>query len=350
MFYTQDFEWNKNMIVSIEITTHQARSTSRVGTATLMGYTASMWKYRSYFVMRRLIVEETVGEWIQSIACIFSMKELCRMTAPTRSRAKIEEFSQYRDIIRRVAIFSVRCILFGNVLWLTFRTIEWSAMASSINLRILSTVAEGLKRGSVSATMVLASHFLMSRFGNSFGSCLSWFESSGRPKWNSVCVWISEGQSRAFLPSILNIVPGIGTSFRRSLWVSLRNFCALKSSWSTATLQDAHRTRNCLSENPCPVTPDRSVHIEPAVQVVHGTGRLRLQPGHSKVRFGGSWRLFHAYPVSDSKSWQALSLAVYSKELLSMQSLIAAKGSPSLQKFIFWCLMQSSRKSRGFSK
>lgn len=203
--------------MTIETITHQARSTSRVGTAMFVGYTASMWKYRSYFVMRRLMVEETVGEWIQSIACIFSMKELCRITAPTRSRAKIEEFSQYRDIIRRVAIFSVRCNLLENVLSLTFRTIEGLAMASSINLRMLSTVAEGLRRGSVLATMVLASQVLMSRFGNSFGSRLSSFKSSGRPKWNSVCVYISEGQSWAFLPSIFSIVPGMGTSFRRSL-------------------------------------------------------------------------------------------------------------------------------------
>ena len=49
---------------------------------------------RSYLVRMRLIVELRAGEWIQSIACIFSMNEPCRITAPTRSKAKGEEFSQ----------------------------------------------------------------------------------------------------------------------------------------------------------------------------------------------------------------------------------------------------------------
>ena len=104
---------------------------------------------RQYHKISRLMVEDAVGEWIQSIACIFSIKDPWRITAPTRSRAKMEEFDQYRDIMRRMAIFSVRSRTPFQVLCLTFRMTEVFLIASSINVRIVATVAEGLKRGSV---------------------------------------------------------------------------------------------------------------------------------------------------------------------------------------------------------
>ncbi len=40
------------------------------------------------------MVDVTAGEWIQSMECIFSIKEPWRMTAPTRSRENGEELSQ----------------------------------------------------------------------------------------------------------------------------------------------------------------------------------------------------------------------------------------------------------------
>lgn len=40
------------------------------------------------------MVDVTVGEWSQSIECILSIKVPWRITAPTRSRENIDEFSQ----------------------------------------------------------------------------------------------------------------------------------------------------------------------------------------------------------------------------------------------------------------
>ena len=160
---------------------YQAKSTSSVGTPTLMGYARRISKYRSYLRTRRFIVEEAVGEWIQSIACIFSIKEPWRMTAPTRSRAKIEELSQYRDIIRRIDIFSDRFRVLAKAAELHLRTMELLRKPFSINLRILSMLAGGLRHGSVASMMILASASLMKRLGNRFESRLSRAETSGRP-------------------------------------------------------------------------------------------------------------------------------------------------------------------------
>lgn len=65
-----------------------------------------MLKKIAYLRVRRRVVSSTAGECSQSMLSIFWTKVPCRTTAPTRSRANWELLSQYRDIMRRKAIFS----------------------------------------------------------------------------------------------------------------------------------------------------------------------------------------------------------------------------------------------------
>lgn len=114
--------------------------------------------------MRRVIVALTAGECTQSIECIFSINEPCRITAPTRSRAKLDEFSQYRDIIRRTAILSALANLPGLLAPMKIR--EPLTKAESNSLRISFTVVVLCWRTSEHSRRAVLKPLLMSRLGN----------------------------------------------------------------------------------------------------------------------------------------------------------------------------------------
>lgn len=161
------YAWRRVSIVSGYQTiqgSYQAKSTSSVGTATCSGNFAKISKYRRYFAMRRVIVAPTAGECIQSIECIFSIKDPCRITAPTRSRANADELSQYRDIIRRTAIFSALSNL--PTLLAAIWTRSLLAKALSNTARISLTVTVLFLRTLVHSRRSVLSPPLIIRLGN----------------------------------------------------------------------------------------------------------------------------------------------------------------------------------------
>lgn len=110
------------------------------------------------------MVDLSVGEWSQSSACIFSMNDPWRITAPTRSRANIDELFQYRDIIRRTETLS--SILGCKMDPVTFRT-------SLVSSRPLSKVTRMDSSEGVPALLKLVRSkrptdipFVISRFAN----------------------------------------------------------------------------------------------------------------------------------------------------------------------------------------
>src|SRR5436190_12308157 len=121
-------------------------------------------KNTPYFWIRRSMVESSAGEWIQSISSILTTKVPWRTTAPTRSSAKGDEFSQYRDIILRMEIRSV--LDRPDSLVLSARRIkEESFRAAWKNSRIFSTDAYSFREKSVRSNSCWLMQLLINLFG-----------------------------------------------------------------------------------------------------------------------------------------------------------------------------------------
>lgn len=128
-----------------------------------------------------------------------------------RSRANKEEFSQYRDIIFLIDTLSARSIRFPLVRSTLLRT-TGSWMPLSITSRMSLTVVVRYGRASVQSRSATLRPYLRRRFGNDRSESANGIPDKRRLDQNI-------GVRKRFvlpLPLRSRIVPGIGTSAKRS--------------------------------------------------------------------------------------------------------------------------------------